>query len=87
MKKCEMFYDNWRYKNGITVEGYSLNRKQIIQMLEDYKDYLNGVIPDVLPCQYCKTTEYVIHNTHGLNDQCWKCGAYVRKPYLNEQTK
>lgn len=42
-------------------------------------------VPEVLPCPYCKTDKNVIHNTHGLNDQCWKCGTYVRKPYLSEQ--
>lgn len=45
MKKSEIFYDSWRYKNGITVDGYNLNRKQILQMLEDYRDYLNVNYP------------------------------------------
>jgi len=40
---------------------------------------------ETLPCPYCKTSKYVTHNTHGLNDQCWKCGAYIRKPFLREQ--
>lgn len=34
----ELFYDNWRKENGITVEGYQLNRKQILQMLVDYSN-------------------------------------------------
>jgi hypothetical protein len=62
--------------------------EEVAKMIDDYaKNKKNHSNIDVLPCQYCKTSEFVIHNTHGLNDQCWKCGAYVRKPYLSEQTK
>jgi len=34
----ELFYDKWRKEKGITIEGYQLSRKQILQMLADYKD-------------------------------------------------
>jgi len=33
----ELFYETWREKNGITIMGYQLNRKQLFEMMRDFR--------------------------------------------------
>ena len=33
----ELFYETWRKTHGITIDGYQLNRKQLFEMMKDFR--------------------------------------------------
>jgi len=80
-------------KHDDKVEYFEVN-KAIIQLLDRFntfesKDYYEksiANISDVLDCPKCKTNKHVLKATHGYNDQCYKCGTYIRKPLMHEKT-
>jgi len=51
------FYETWRKEHGITIEGYQLNRRQLIEMLTDFKHHIEQlhkhVVMGLLVCDHC----------------------------------
>lgn len=68
------FYETWRKEHGITIEGYQLNRRQLIEMLTDFKHHIEQLHKHDVMGSVCDHT-HVLWINSDWKYFCLDCGA------------